>query len=141
GFLADAGYATGGFVANTYFCNARFGLDRGFARYEDYKENSVVDPIEVVRSASIGRRLVDTSWALGLIDRSPYGPRKDASGINQDFLSWLDREIRDGRPFFAFLNYFDAHAPYQPPPAFAARFGAQPKPGDEHLDPKALRDF
>ena len=27
------------------------------------------------------------------------------------FLAWLDRGQSD-RPFFAFLNYFDAHSPY-----------------------------
>ena len=30
-WLAGRGYATAGFVANTYYCNARYGLDRGFA--------------------------------------------------------------------------------------------------------------
>ena len=33
---------------------------------------------------------------------------RDASGINGAFLDWLGRRRTD-RPFFAFLNYFDAH--------------------------------
>lgn len=36
GVLASKGYATGGFVANTYYCNAGFGLARGFDHYEDF---------------------------------------------------------------------------------------------------------
>src|SRR5260370_32691924 len=34
----------------------------------------------------------------------------------------LFRSRRD-RPFFAFLNYFDAHTPYVPPAGYEARFG------------------
>ena len=53
-FLAGQGYATAGFVANTYYCNARYGLDRGFARYEDFRENQIVSLFEVVRSTEPG---------------------------------------------------------------------------------------
>ena len=35
-----------------------------------------------------------------------------------------DRQPR--RPFFAFLNYLDAHAPYQAPPGSGYRFGKAP---------------
>ena len=35
-----------------------------------------------------------------------------------------------GRPFFAFLNYFDAHYPYQLPPGRLHRFGVEPS--DDH---------
>src|SRR5262249_3466064 len=30
---------------------------------------------------------------------------------------------RPQKPFFAFLNYFDAHGPYLPPPPFNRKFG------------------
>ncbi len=43
------------------------------------------------------------------------------------FLGWL-RQRRPDRPFFAFLNYFDAHEPYIPPPGYAGRSGISPKP-------------
>ena len=38
---------------------------------------------------------------------------REARGINAAFLDWLRRR-RPDRPFFAFLNYFDAHDPYVP---------------------------
>ena len=57
------------------------------------------------------------------MDRPPI-PR--AREINDAFLDWLGRR-RPDRPFFAFLNYFDAHEPYIPPPGFAGRFGIEPK--------------
>jgi len=36
----QAGLATGGFVANIYWCGRETGLGRGFIRYEDYFENA-----------------------------------------------------------------------------------------------------
>jgi arylsulfatase A-like enzyme len=42
--------------------------------------------------------------------------RKSAERVNADFLDWLSRHKR--RPYFAFLNYFDAHHPYLPPTPF-----------------------
>ena len=52
-FLAKHGYATAGFVGNTYFCNSWFGLARGFVHYEDYFEQSIiVSPGEAMRSTA-----------------------------------------------------------------------------------------
>ena len=53
-YLRDRGYATAGFVANTFFCNQWYGLGRGFIHYED----TAVTPIEVLRSSALGKRLV-----------------------------------------------------------------------------------
>jgi arylsulfatase A-like enzyme len=55
--------------------------------------------------------------------------RRPAADVNRAFLAWLERT--PGRPFFAFLNYFDAHAPYRPPAATRGRFGSgAAEPGD-----------
>ena len=35
-FLGDRGYATAGFVANTWYCAADSGLARGFTHYQDF---------------------------------------------------------------------------------------------------------
>jgi hypothetical protein len=40
------------------------------------------------------------------------GERRRASQLNDLAIRMLDRS--DGRPFFLFLNYFDAHTPYDP---------------------------
>jgi arylsulfatase A-like enzyme len=107
-FLKSRGYLTAGFVANTYFCNSWFGLGRGFTHYEDfYDEELVVSVSEALRSSSLGRGIVRlASLRLGA-DR----PRKTAARINRDFLDWLSVQDAE-RPFFVFLNYFDAHSPY-----------------------------
>ena len=51
--------------------------------------------------------------------------RKEAAVVNREFLDWLSRRRQPDRPFFAFLNYFDAHYPYQLPDAAIHRFGSR----------------
>jgi arylsulfatase A-like enzyme len=121
-YLAGNGYATAGFVGNTYYCHARYGLDRGFARYEDYYENQTISLFEVLRSSSLGKCLLQ---ALGFplrVDDGRSSIRKSAEMLNRDVLSWLDARPGD-RPFFVFLNYFDAHSPFIPPQGADTRFG------------------
>ena len=48
--------------------------------------------------------------------------RKDAAAVNHDFLEWLSEQGKE-RPFFAFLNFFDAHTPYLLPEGAEPRFG------------------
>ena len=55
--------------------------------------------------------------------------RKEAATVNREFLDWLSQRPQPGRPYFAFLNYFDAHSPYQLSPRRVHRFGV--KPSDE----------
>jgi arylsulfatase A-like enzyme len=122
-FLSGQGYLTAGFVANTYYCNSWFGLGKGFARYEDfYDEDLVVSFAETLRCSALGRSLVQLA-------RVPLGTqrrRKDAAQIRNDFLDWLT-EQEGGRPFFAFLNLFDAHTPYLLPEGDHRRFGLRPE--------------
>ncbi len=115
--LSAHGYLTAGFVANVEFCGYETGLNRGFAHYEDYR----VSPWEIFLSTSLGRTIFNNHrfrWLIGYYD---ILGRKTAATINRDFLQWLSRN-KDGRPFFAFLNYYDAHEPYLPPKPFDAKF-------------------
>lgn len=119
--LGSHGYATAGFIANTFFCNQWFGLGRGFAHYDDfYEEQAAVSVAEALRCSSLGRLAVKAlPEPLVGVERR----RKDAGRINAAFLGWLDREGGGDRPFFAFLNYFDAHGPFVPPADFHRPFG------------------
>ena len=133
--LRDHGYATAGFVGNTYFCNRWFGLDRGFLHYEDVE----VCLIEIIRSSDMGRALM-SNVAPSIFTRDrPYAyfNRKDAATINHDMLSWLDGQPK-GRPFFAFLNYYDAHDPYIAAEGAPRHFGLRPETAQEVA---ALRDW
>jgi arylsulfatase A-like enzyme len=117
--LRDAGYVTGGFVANTYWCGRQTGLARGFVRYEDFYGSLGDATARTVLGRTIKYQVLP--W-LGS-DEIPG--RKDARTITDDVLAWVDGI--EGRPFFAFANYFDVHAPYRPPPQTAGKFGWAPE--------------
>ena len=131
-FLRDRGYATVGVVANQFFCGSGSGLGRGFTDYRVFS----VTPGEILRSSTLGWLLavVADRTRVELVSRfqddvmsgvSLEFRRKDAKGVNQEFLDWL--EGHDGRPFFAFLNYFDAHDPYLVPEGTRKHFGKAPR--------------
>ena len=115
GYLASHGYATAGFVANVDYCSRETGLARGFAHYEDFTY-SVLDVF--TRYIALGRRIEASSWTstidswverqtghwYDLIPRSKEH-LKNADAINDAFLRWLGKQPKNGRPFFAFLNY------------------------------------
>ncbi len=62
----------------------------------------------------------------------------DARVINREFLTWLSQRREPTRPFFAFLNYFDAHTVYMVPPGTPYRFGRPPK---TDVDVKVIVDW
>jgi Sulfatase len=123
-YLASRGYQTAGFAANTAWCNNETGLARGFTHFEDFS----------LTPRSLLDRTVPGKWILmHFLYRGNYHYMKwidlrsrGARGINADFLGWL-RQRRPDRPFFAFLNYFDAHEPYITPPGHEGRFGIRPR--------------
>ncbi len=115
--LSSLGYATAGFVANT-FCDTWSGLARGFAHYED----QITFGGKLAGSSPLIRFALKQNWVRQLIGYRDLLGRKRAYRITDDFLRWLDR-APNGHPFFASLNYLDAHQPYLPPADFAERFG------------------
>jgi arylsulfatase A-like enzyme len=129
-YLSSHGYQTAGFVANTSCCTYETGLARGFAHFEDYS----LAPLSILARTVPGEWIVTKVLRLGgwYHDAKWVGLQsRDASQITGSFLDWLGRRRLD-RPFFAFLNYFDAHEPYLPPARFVGRFG---------IGPKVRRDF
>jgi choline-sulfatase len=96
--LRDRGYETAAFVS-AFVLDARYGLDQGFDSYDDRVE--------------AGR---GTAFPSGTIERP-------ADRVTEAALLWLEGR-RPGRPFFAWVHYFDPHAPYKPPAEVAARIPA-----------------
>jgi arylsulfatase A-like enzyme len=128
-FLSSRGYLTAGFAANTYWCSYESGMDRGFVHYEDYP----LDPRTALGSTVPGRWILENV----LNRRGFYGLKwirsqsRDATGINHSFLDWLSRQRKGRRPFFAFLNYLDAHEPFHPPEEEGTKFGLRPRSAHE----------
>ena len=112
-----AGYRTAGFVANMGYAGWETGLDRGFQRYEDHP----ISLRQLVVESSLARRIVGSTRFRDLRGTDENFVRKSAARVNERFLGWLDRGDEE-RPYFAFLNYYDAHAPYEPPEPYRTRF-------------------
>jgi arylsulfatase A-like enzyme/Tfp pilus assembly protein PilF len=96
--LRALGYETGGFVG-AFVLNRRFGLSRGFQRYDD-STGAEIDESHVYRRRS-GQVVVDAA------------------------LDWL--KDRAAQPFFCWVHMYDPHGPYKPhEQLFGQRFLAQP---------------
>lgn len=122
GTLSELGYATAGFVANRRYASAEFGLHQGFTRYVDYR----ISLGQLLISSSIWRHILwhpRVQRALNYYDL--YG-RANAARVNQELLNWIDDT---DRPFFAFVNYYDAHDPYLPAEPFDRYFTDDPRRG------------
>ena len=100
--LSAAGYDTAAFVA-AFVLNRIFGLDRGFALYDD-------GPAEETELVGMFRSVADAR------------ERVDAA------IEWLGRPRQ--RPFFMWLHLFDVHAPHVAPGPFAQRFASRPYDGE-----------
>jgi arylsulfatase A-like enzyme len=138
-FLGHHGYATAGFVANTSFCGSSSGLSRGFTQYEDhiFPNLTALKTCDIVSRALENYEVViyfakDILRLIGCFDGVEFihelvnGNRKDAAEVNRELLDWLSTRDQPDRPFFAFLNYFDAHYRYVLKPGRLRRFGAEP---------------
>jgi arylsulfatase A-like enzyme/tetratricopeptide (TPR) repeat protein len=87
--LHASGYRTGAFVG-AWVLNATFGLGRGFDHYDDDLGGETVEP-------SIFQE-------------------RTADAVCDAALDWLGQDPQ--APFFAWVHFFDAHAPYNPPLTF-----------------------
>jgi len=131
--FARHGYRTGGVSANVHYFARRTGLARGFIHFNDY-------------FYSAGDMFYRTLWGRIVHKYAPDSPRFDevftrkrAPQVNQELLSWIDQDR--SKPFFAFINYFDVHDPYQPLLPYREMFNraetnAAPPQIDQRIDRK-----
>ena len=132
GVFTHLGYYTLGVVANSDNAYSHTGLDRGFLRYDQ----GTAAFWETIQASRVG-----ALWRWGLQRFGIYLPtRKDADTINERFLKAVER--RGERPFFAFLNYYDAHYPFDrpfPPTPANAGWAENPVEAVGEMVPGALR--
>ena len=117
--LRDNGYATAAFTANWAYVTHEHGLSRGFAHFDDHFEYSTLG-MELLRSSSLLETIATNKSVRRILNSWDIIARKRATTVTADFLDWLSE--RPPRPFFAFLNYMDAHMPYMPPKPFDRQF-------------------
>jgi arylsulfatase A-like enzyme len=106
--LREQGFATAGFVGNTKYCPRTSGLRRGFGHYEDFTFGWG----EILQHSAFVQLLDRQLGGFGFLGVYDELGRKPACRVTDGFLHWVDGH--GPRPFFAMLNYFDAHAPYFP---------------------------
>ena len=139
-FLGSRGYATAGFIANIPYCMSDSGLARGFA---DYRDDSF-PRLTALKTTVLVDRPLEGIWTIerfleDRLDFDPLGPavdhlwrlfkidRKETAVVIREFLDWISRRRQPERPFFAFLNFFEAHHPYELPEKGIHRFGDKPR--------------
>ena len=95
------GYQTAGF-AGAFILAAPYGFAQGFDHF-------------------------DAGFA-GFSDSQKLQVQRRGGAVVDAAIAWLNRAA--ARPFFAWVHLYDAHAPYEPPPPFDARFKASPYDGE-----------
>ena len=130
--LRDAGWNTVGISANPYFTGRATGVARGFTQYtaNDPTLSQALLTVRVlqvslVRSLLAARSRWEVKEAIKRFDLSPpFDTRRAlwrAPDVAEAFLDWQARHT--DRPFFAFVNLFDAHEARRLPDPWRTRFG------------------
>jgi arylsulfatase A-like enzyme/Tfp pilus assembly protein PilF len=101
--LKARGYATGGFIA-AYVLDSKWGIAQGFDTYFDDFDLSKYKVFSMGAIQRPGNEVVDHA------------------------LPWIDQHR--GKPFFAWVHLYDAHAPYSPPEPFKSRYAGDPYQGE-----------
>jgi choline-sulfatase len=102
--LRTAGYATGAFVSSAIL-DSSYGLSQGFDIYDD----------EFSDDAS--------SANVSLSDL-----QRGASGTAAVARRWI--AAQQGRPWFAWIHFYDPHLPYEPPAKYRTLTGGRPYDGE-----------
>ncbi len=101
--VRDAGLRTGAFVG-AFVLDSKWGLDQGFEHYADDFD------LSMARGGSLG------------------SVQRPANEVVDLALPWLE-SVKHER-FFAWLHFYDPHAPYAPPEPFASRYAGRPYEGE-----------
>jgi arylsulfatase A-like enzyme len=114
--LSEKGYRTAGIIGGV-FCSSIFGLAQGF----DYYDEVFINVKKDIQFFLIFQ-VIDLFFPLhDLCAQYGYLGKRIASQVNESAFEWLDKNYR--QPFFLFINYFDPHVPYFPPPPYDKYFG------------------
>jgi len=103
--LKRQGYATGAFVGS-FIVNSQSGLNRGFDEFDDTFETG-------------------GKGSAFFTDQ-----QRRASQVEDRAGPWIERVAKAGRPFFAWVHFYDPHSPYTPPPPYNTRYAKVPYDGE-----------
>lgn len=100
--LRRAGYRTAAFVS-AFVLDRAYGFDQGFDVFD--------------------------SRFSGYASQDKRSVSRTAEDVVKGALRWLER-APPGRPFFAWVHFYDAHAPYSPPEPYRTRFSVSAYDGE-----------
>lgn len=105
--LRRAGYRTGGFIS-AFPLVSRFGFSDNFEHFDD---RLLENPLLNLRRF----RFSDAGWVNIFQPLIPNSPNaySEVDVVQKRALDWLDT-IPEEDPFFMFLHFYDAHAPFTP---------------------------
>ncbi|MDQ6894174.1 MAG: sulfatase-like hydrolase/transferase [Acidobacteriota bacterium] len=113
--LKEKGYATAAFIG-AFPLDARFGLARGFDRY-------------------------DQGYPQGAHEYDFSVAERPAEEVLSAAKTWFAGAAADGRPRFLWVHLYDCHAPHVPPPALRDEFRDVPYLGEVTGVDGALEPF
>ena len=112
--LARQGYHNVAAVANFAYLAPAFGFARGFERYDSRAAVPFLAEVPpFYLRARVRNYLTRFAEPVAFEQQVRTGEK-----INQEVFGFLDTLRSERRPFFAFVNYMDAHWPYLPPPPY-----------------------
>jgi arylsulfatase A-like enzyme len=133
--MKENGYRTGIFTADA-FVSPLFGFQRGVDRFY-VRMRPRFAQLMLGHIYFFMRRQNDVFLFLvrrmKAVERALVGGGGDSSesfsaeGLSQAFMDWLDEDPE--KPFFAYVHYMEAHAPYAPPPPYDKTFMPPPLAG------------
>jgi arylsulfatase A-like enzyme/Tfp pilus assembly protein PilF len=101
--LSENGFATGA-VVGSFVLNRHWGLNQGFASYDD--EFGPADPREA----------------------SDLHQQRDGAEVADHGIKWLEKN--SAQRFFLWLHFYDPHYPYEPKGRFAKEYEGRPYDGE-----------
>lgn len=121
--LHNRGYRTGAFVGSMALApgNLAPGFERGFDTY-----NADFHP------ENLGMHKYHKKERYHTIER----PADEVVALALD---WLDKQPK--APFFLWLHFYDAHAPYEPPEPYQTRYASEPYDGEIAYEDSAVGRF
>jgi arylsulfatase A-like enzyme len=128
--LQRSGYETIGVAANLYL-RADFGLERGF------REFRIPRPVPMFGDESRYMLRYGMRRVLSYVVDTAQFDRLYAFGedVDRELFATLNQRARPSDPFFAFVNYMDAHFPYVPPAPYSAQYpGRRPRFTQDDLE-------
>jgi arylsulfatase A-like enzyme len=124
--LSRMGYVTASVSANNGYLGRAFGLHRGFG-YWDARVPAEYLPRNVLRN---------------VFERRSPAPYRRAEDIARQTSILIREMARRRSPFFVFVNFMDAHAPYAPPSPFRDLFpGRRPGTSSAELTDRLSEDM